>query len=496
MTDWMARLARHYDRMRARYPNDELLILLDIDGSIVDMVERVKRILRSYDEEHGTQLLRDLGGDATWESAGRVDRVLARLNLPVRQFQRVREWYAQHRWSPGGRPEVCRGVMEMIRWFQIQPRTHVGINTGRPESERAETLRALNEAGAAYRVRFTDDLLYMNRCGWGERVAESKVRGVRRFREAGFRVIVVADNEPENLRAIAEADDAHEILLLHADTLYDGARSALPAGTAAGVWYDITQLITPKALFSGGALPRAVQFVWHGVNDEANIRQFISSNVEWAELDVRTDGRGRLVLRHDSLLQTPRQEGEELVRLDDVLSRLKRLGKAVKLDLKEDGGAVDAAIELVRRHRYPVERLWLNGYIEVLGEAGFKKLAGAFPGAIVQCPIGFVAPLIAVLPDQGERVLRMLRGWGITRFSAEWKTPELARLLERMETWGFETNIYNVPDLASFLRAVLLQPRSITADFNFPQWHYFGRGSGEDLRRHEYELSRKRSAGA
>ena len=33
-----------------------------------------------------------------------------------------------------------------------------------------------------------------------------------------------------------------------------------------------------------------------------------------------------------------------------------------------------------------------------------------------------------------------------------------------------------VPDLVAFLPAALLLPRSLAADLNFPQWHYFGRG--------------------
>ena len=42
----------------------------------------------------------------------------------------------------------------------------------------------------------------------------------------------------------------------------------------------------------------------------------------------------------------------------------------------------------------------------------------------------------------------------------------------QLDEWGFEVNIYNVPDLESFLKAVILQPKSITSDFNFPEWHY------------------------
>ena len=41
-----------------------------------------------------------------------------------------------------------RGVLEVIRWFQLQPATFVGLNTGRPEQLRDETLRSLNASVA------------------------------------------------------------------------------------------------------------------------------------------------------------------------------------------------------------------------------------------------------------------------------------------------------------------------------------------------------------
>jgi hypothetical protein len=43
-----------------------------------------------------------------------------------------------------------------------------------------------------------------------------------------------------------------------------------------------------------------------------------------------------------------------------------------------------------------------------------------------------------------------------------------------------------VPDDDSFLQAVLLLPRWLTADFNFPEWNYYVRGSGGRRRHHGY----------
>ncbi len=59
-----------------------------------------------------------------------------------------------------------------------------------------------------------------------------------------------------------------------------------------------------------------------------------------------------------------------------------------------------------------------------------------------------------------------------------------------MDKWGFAVNIYNVPDLESFLKAALILPRSITSDFNFLKWHYYGRGSGENATHYKYSIEK------
>lgn len=75
-------------------------------------------------------------------------------------------------------------------------------------------------------------------------------------------------------------------------------------------------------------------------------------------------------------------------------------------------------------------------------------------------------------------MLRELSSWGISRFSVSWYTPHSRTLVDRLEAWGYEVNVYGVHDLESFLQAVLLLPRSVTADINFPEWDLHGTGSG------------------
>ncbi len=92
--------------------------------------------------------------------------------------------------------------------------TSVGLNTGRPESLRIDTLGALNKLGEEYKVLLSDDLMHMNRYGGDQDIGSTKVAGVLHFQDAGYRVIACVDNESDNLKAVSHIDSPNEILLL------------------------------------------------------------------------------------------------------------------------------------------------------------------------------------------------------------------------------------------------------------------------------------------
>ena len=486
--NWMHRLAVHYRRVRERRPEGRLMVAFDIDGTILDMRHAVLQLLRSFDFEHGTSHFESVAVEDIGFHESKVEQMLQSLRVHTVDPSYLSGWFKANLWTSdtvlaSHRPFA--GVMEVIRWFQIQPDTVVGLNTGRPEEMRGQTLEVLNRLGAEYKVQFRSDLVHMNAAGWGREVERSKVEGIRRFQQAGHIVFAFVDNEPENLARVAESGIADDIVLLHADTLFESRRRRLPESSASGNRYDLTALATEDGL------PRHVQFVWHGINDEVNLRQFLASNVAWGECDVRLDGHSQeLVLRHDPIdSPAPGPDGgvvEEL-RLAQVLEACRRSGKSLKLDIKEGGATLDRLVEFLCQRVFD-ERLWFNANIDAIGKAGFERLARIFPDAIVQCPIDFLSPLAGEMPRHAMEVIDELAGWGLSRFSLRWSTPDKRVVLDLLDSRGYEFNIYAVPDLESFLRAALLLPTSITADFNFPQWHYYGRGSGENSTHHRYSL--------
>ena len=484
--NWMTKLAQQYGNVRQLYPQDKLMIIFDIDGTILDMRHMVLYVLWTFDRAHDTRFFRNLRVSDIAVHENHVARLLAKLPIPPERQAEILAWYKEHRWSSEAILESHRpfnGVLEVIRWFQIQPDTYVGLNTGRPEAIRADTLRSLNKLGKAYRVHFDDELLHMNPANWEEDVTGAKVAGVRHFQEAGYRIFAYVENEPENLKVVAGFDPDQEILLLHANTMFESKRTRLPPHSARGKEYDLTELIPEKAL------PRNVQFVWHGVNDEVNLRQFLASDIRWAECDVHIDPTGNdLILRHDSFTEIPLGEDEEWFTLDYLLARLRERGKRVKRDLKAGGIIVDKILGLVDAYGFEDKELWFNGNVERLQEHRIRQLATARPGAIVQCPVDFLAPLICSVPQKAKEILDMFTSWGINRFSISWLTQDMRQFFDQMDQWGFEVNLYNVPNLESFLQAILLIPRSVTSDFNFPKWHYYGRGSGKRGGHYEYSM--------
>ncbi len=311
--DWMRALADQYEQARCRYPDDRLLIVFDIDGTILDMRHMVHYVLLSFDRTHRSSFFKGLRIDDIKVHENHVDQFLDTFPLPGSARRDILDWYQENRWNSDAilaSHQPYRGVMDVIRWFQIQPATSVGLNTGRPESLREDTLRSLNALGREYRVEFRSDLLYMNPRGWEDGVAEAKREGLQYFQEAGYRLFAAVDNEPRNIEAMVNGDPEGEILFLHANTLFESKRSATPR-TVRGDSYDITSLVSERDL------PNHIQFVWHGINDHANLRQFLASAIHWGECDVRRDPMDRVVLRHDSFAQTPWSTDEEWLELDE-----------------------------------------------------------------------------------------------------------------------------------------------------------------------------------
>jgi phosphoglycolate phosphatase-like HAD superfamily hydrolase len=250
----MRALADHYVRARRRQPERTLTLVFDIDGTILDLRHAIRHVLLWSDSARGTRWFAELdlaGLDDVHEN--HLETFLARWPLPEPERAAVLAFYREHLWHPdsilfGHRPYP--GVMDVIAWFQAQPRTEVALNTGRPERIRGATLRSLERLGRSSGAIFRDDLLLMHDGIDGVDVANSKARALAHLAGAGRHLFAVVDNEPENLATMAHEPAARDALLLHADTIYETTPRPIPR-SAAGSAYDLVELhagFAPHAL--------------------------------------------------------------------------------------------------------------------------------------------------------------------------------------------------------------------------------------------------------
>jgi hypothetical protein len=258
--NWMLALARHYAHLRSAYPTERLLVVFEIDGPIVDQRQLVRRRLLDYDRVHGTDHFRGVEVAEVEVDAGNLERCLIRRGLPAMVRRDVVDWYRQQPSSPEHVPGTERpypGVLEVIRWFQLQSSNFVALNTSRPEQLRADTLRSLNAPGRDLRVELDRDLLHMNESGHVGDGATSKIEGLRASTRAGYRPVAFVDHDPAVIRAMLEADEAGDILFLQTRTTSRSPQLTGPR-TAAGRHFDL------KTLFGENDLPAQVQLIWHG----------------------------------------------------------------------------------------------------------------------------------------------------------------------------------------------------------------------------------------
>jgi len=251
MNDWMKLLSNHYFQARRRHYRERLIILFDIDGTILDTRYLIHHVLREIDREHGTSHFTHLEAADIGFHEEDIDRLLDGLSIRASRRERILSSYWTGLWSSTAvlsAHKPFRGVMEIIHWFQSRPDTFVGLNTGRPESLRFNTLTSLNNLAKSYQARFCDELLFMKPESWTGSIPEAKAHGVEYFRDIGYRPVAMVDNEPENLEILVQSEAGRGMLLLHADTIFKSRLTITSRKIVRGNSYDVGPFISGLGL--------------------------------------------------------------------------------------------------------------------------------------------------------------------------------------------------------------------------------------------------------
>ena len=462
MKNWMRELSLHYEIIRNNYPDDKLLILFDIDGTILDMRYTIKALLKLYDTEFNTTYFSNLELTDIDFPEEELERALTRMGVEYRHAGQVLDWYGKNRWSNWVLNEAhipFPGVLDVIRWLQLHRNTYVGLNTARIERLREETLLSLNRLGKEYRVRFDNDLLLMNRTERKTEIAAAKVEAIRACRQKGYRVVAVIDNEPDILDSIMQMEQADEILLLHARTLFNLRRTALPARAVNGNVYDLTELARMQHL------PRHIQLVWSNIHDTIQMDGFLASNVQWGDI---TDLVNRIYYAN-KFGENSDTQVKDISIYEHMVGMMAEMHKGARLDLISEFIEVNGYLEVVSQFGFRPDQLWFRVNLDRFNGEDIRQLAMRFPGATIECQADFLTPLLMDANEKLDQLLARLELFGINRFGVDWNTRKMKQMVEWLVDNGRNVTLNNVCGYDAFLQAVLMGPRAILSDFSFAE---------------------------
>jgi hypothetical protein len=464
-TNWMKALSVHFKNMREKYPNEKIMIVFDIDDTIVDIRIALLYVLKKYDHINGTDYFTDFLIDSIEFEEWSIQHWIETYIENKVESSKVVLFLRENLWREdtvllSHRP--FRGVLEVIRWFQIQKNTYVALNTGRSEDMRDLTLESLNIIGKEFRVKFNSEFLYMNpiKIRTEDDIKTYKSKGIKYYQSLGYKVIAFLDNEPINLQAVATALDDPDILLMHADTMFSSPKELVPLTAMTGSEYIFTDIIQPNLL------PRHVEFVWNGVNDLETYQNYIDSNVHWAELDVRVHPMDQeLVLKHSSF-DNVQFKRSKFMKFDEMIEKLSPSKRGIKLTLKEGHELLLKVLNQLEETSVEND-LWFDIIFEMFDIEGLNQIKRHYPEAIISTRVDFLVPLLSQFPKFVEDILRNLTKIGINQFSVSLHTYNKELFLEKLDDMKYDLNIRDVISIEEFMQALILLPKSIITNFDF-----------------------------
>lgn len=468
MSAWLFKLAKQYDKMRLEHATEQKVIILDIDGTILDIRHAVFHMLRQYDQRHGTEFFQNLTPSHLHTAGNAIASFLKKRRIP-RKFQKsimgtiLETLYNDVAIHQHNQPHP--GIFEIIRWFQMQPSTRVVLISGRCESQRATTLLTLNTLGEPYRVYFKPDMLFMRPNDWAGSVAMYKVEAVHQLQKRGFQVVAMIDSEPENLAAIDAAETIKPIFLMHSETLRFSDPLLLPRQIVSGSQYNIESMVPNHELNT------QAQLVWSGIQTHDDLLLYLVSDIEWAQLDIYPGMyREDLALTANKSGGPPLQPPSRQFCLNEALHMLKTIDRSIKFNLHIEGSHIAHLLKLLSRHDFSADKLWFDVHLDMLGPFWIQQITHAFPEAIIQSPIGNHMSLLHS-PVEFKSHLNKAEAWGVNRYSLTYCQSNFRNTFLELSKLGVEVNIDGITNRQNFLQATLLEPTSITAAFGLMNVH-------------------------
>lgn len=462
-SNWIKKLSDHYKNVRTQYPERKLLILFDIDGTVLNMRYMLQSLLRAYDKEHGTDYFHYLTLKKLKQCNYQIDLLIEDLPVAFDLKADILVWCLRHFHNhrlllKSHKP--YRGIFEIIRWFQLQPNTYTGFNTSKPQSVRYEILNLLNQMAKEYRLDFKDEFLFMGNDN-DKSAGENKVDGVHYFKNAGFDVFAVVDHQISALKVMERAFTADPIIFINTKEILKKR-------------HKYQQLLSIKnsrsRIYSDKKSQEDVlthtEFVWKGIDNDIAFERFREASIFWVEVGVYQDSTTYdLIVRQHNRENVMPGYKRKLIFFSEVLQHIRQDFKGVKIDILGGGDIFNRIAEVIKGANLDDSQVWFHRSIEVLNKRDCQILRAQYPQARIQTNVDLLGPVINANEKKAERIIATLNTWGVDCFSVSVKNPDMSLILRFLCDLRRDVHVYDVYGLHSFLNACMSHPNSISSDF-------------------------------
>lgn len=210
-----------------------------------------------------------------------------------------------------------------------------------------------------------------------------------------------------------------------------------------------------------------------GVNDRSRIREFLLSDMKWAEVDLHhSPANDDLIVRDEPFEMKPLHVNESLLGIGECMEILNASRKGIKINIRKN---MDLNVLVRRIKHYNSDRagLWLSSGMEYLTGQNYIELAQNFPGILIECKVDFLLPVVDS-PERVSSIIKLLSSWGINSFALKWVNSDERKLLAGyIRDTGFSVNFYDVHDIESLIDAITIRPSSVSCSFDAAGYDLF-----------------------
>jgi hypothetical protein len=220
-------LIMHHENMRILYPDAELMILCECDGTVYDRRALTLHVLRSFDTAHETTFFKKVTVGQLPNTLPDIYELLHLLDIPYGISRDIALWYSRNLWDIAAVRQAhstLANVIKVLTCLQMQERTHIGLCAERAGRSDEEFVTLINTLGSSAGLHIDRTGIFLDDDA-AARASERVIRAWRHFQSHEYRLITIIDNRVEAEPAhIFSIDTSMEVLVLQAHAVREMAR--------------------------------------------------------------------------------------------------------------------------------------------------------------------------------------------------------------------------------------------------------------------------------